>query len=293
MTEAQRITADLQGLWHGRYGLACCPAHGDRHPSLTLADGPSGRLLAHCKTGCSFAAVLDALRGLGIVEGSGTVPQTDPSELTRYQAEQRRDAEKRERQALAVWREARPIGGTLAETYLRGRCITCDLPGSLRFHPACWHPTAQRLPAMVAMVEGADRFALHRTYLRADGSGKAEVSPAKAMLGAVTGGAVRVADGQGPLVVAEGIETALSLSSGLLHAPATIWAALSTSGMAGLRLPSSPGRLTIATDGDVPGRAAGHALAERAAALGWTVSLLPAPEGRDWNDILTMKGAAA
>ncbi|OWJ78674.1 DUF7146 domain-containing protein [Haematobacter missouriensis] len=293
MTEAQRITAALQGRWHGRYGLARCPAHGDCHPSLSLSDGPSGRLLAHCKTGCSFAAVLDALRGLGIVEGNGTVPQTDPAELARYQAEQRREAEKRERQALTVWREAQPIGGTLAELYLRGRGITCDLPGSLRFHHACWHPTAQRLPALVAMVEGADRFAVHRTYLRADGGGKAEVSPAKAMLGAVTGGAVRVAEGQGPFVVAEGVETALSLSSGLLRAPATIWAALSTSGMTGLRLPPVPGRLTIATDGDTPGRTAGHALAERATALGWTVSLLPAPDGRDWNDILQSKGAAA
>ncbi|OWJ80976.1 virulence-associated protein E [Haematobacter massiliensis] len=113
------------------------------------------------------------------------------------------------------------------------------------------------------------------------------------MLGVVTGGAVRVAEGNGPLVVAEGIETALSLSSGLLRAPATIWAALSTSGMTSLHLPPAPGRLTIATDGDAPGRAAGHALAERATALGWTVSLLPAPEGRDWNDILTMKGASA
>ena len=28
------------------------------------------------------------------------------------------------------------------------------------------------------------------------------------------------------------------------------------------------------------------------AALGWTVSLLPAPDGRDWNDILMLKGAA-
>ncbi len=28
-------------------------------------------------------------------------------------------------------------------------------------------------------------------------------------------------------------------------------------------------------------------------ALGWQVSLLPAPNGRDWNDILTMKGEVA
>jgi len=94
----------------------------------------------------------------------------------------------------------------------------------------------------------------------------------------------------GRLAVAEGIETALSLACGLLRAPATIWAALSTSGLTGLCLPPDPGKLTIAPDGDAPGRAAAHALAERAHGLGWNVSLLTAPEGRDWNDILSMKG---
>lgn len=134
---------------------------------------------------------------------------------------------------------------------------------------------------------------MHRTYLRADGSGKAAVDPPRAMLGAVAGGAVRLAEAEGPLVVAEGIETTLSLASGLLCAPASIWATLSTSGMAGLRLPRVPGRLTIATDGDAPGQKAGLELATRATALGWRVSILPAPMGRDWNDVLMMKGAAA
>ena len=292
MTEAQRITAALQGRWYGRYGLARCPAHGDKAPSLTLADGPSGRLLAHCKTGCDFRDVLDALRGLGIVEGQGTVPQTDPAELARYAEAQRKEAEKKERQALAVWQDTLPVHGTTADTYLRRRGITCALPDSLRFHPACWHPTAQRLPAMVARIDGADRFAVHRTYLRPDGGGKAGTDPAKAMLGAVAGGAVRLAQGQDALAVGEGIETALSLSSGLLRGSVAIWAALSAPGMAGLRLPPIPGRLIVATDGDAPGIAAGHQLAERATALGWQVSLFPAPHGRDWNDILYTKGAA-
>lgn len=216
-------------------------------------------------------------------------------EIARRRAEEEAEAAKRERQALAVWREAVPVRGTLAETYLRGRGITCPLPDSLRFHPACWHGgTAQRLPAMIARVDGLPRLAVHRTYLRPDGSGKAEVHPAKAMLGAALGGAVRVADGHGPLVVAEGIETALSLPSGLLRGPATVWAALSAPGVAGLRLPDGiPHKLTIAPDGDTAGRDAAHRLAERTTALGWTVSLLPAPEGWDWNDILMLKGAAA
>jgi len=92
------------------------------------------------------------------------------------------------------------------------------LPAALRFHPEAWHgATARRIPALVALVNGGDGFAVHRTYLRADGSGKAAVDPPKAMLGAVAGGAVRLTDGPGPLVVAEGIETALSLACGLLR----------------------------------------------------------------------------
>ena len=145
---------------------------------------------------------------------------------------------------------------------------------------------------MIALVEGGAGFAVHRTYLLPDGSGKAAIDPQKAMLGSVLGGAVRLSDASDTLVMAEGIETALSLSCGLLRRPATIWAALSTSGLRSLFLPLKTARLTIAPDGDDAGRAAANALAERAHALGWTVSLLPAPDGHDWNDILYMKGAA-
>ncbi|QIE54966.1 hypothetical protein G5B40_05570 [Pikeienuella piscinae] len=294
MTEAHRITRALKGRWYGRYGAARCPAHSDRKPSLTLTDGAGGRLLAHCKTGCAFVDVLDALRGLGVIEGAGDPPRTDPAKMASHKAEQRREAEKRERQAVACWNEAGPVHGSVAETYLRRRAISCDLPDSLRFHPECWHPSAKRLPALVALVEGVERFAVHRTYLRPDGAGKADAEPRRAMLGACAGGAVRLMDAPGPLVVAEGIETALSLACGLLPRPATIWAALSTSGMSGLRLPDGPSqKLTIATDGEAAGQAAGRALAERASALGWTVSILPAPDGRDWNDILRLKGTAA
>jgi hypothetical protein len=186
-----------------------------------------------------------------------------------------------------------PLHGTLAETYLRHRGITCDLPDTLRYQPQGWHPSAKRLPMMVARVDGADRFGAHRTWLRADGLGKAAVDPPKAMLGTCAGGAVRLSDALGPLVVAEGIETGLSLLSGLLRGPATVWAALSTSGLRSLHLPPAPGRLTIAADGDAPGRAAAIALATRAEALGWRVSLLPAPDGRDWNDVLAGKRGAA
>ncbi|MEM5475512.1 toprim domain-containing protein [Pacificibacter sp. AS14] len=76
---------------------------------------------------------------------------------------------------------------------------------------------------------------------------------------------------------------------------ATLWAALSTSGMQALSLPAQPHDMIIASDSDDKGAGlrAAQALAQRASALGWAVSLLPAPQGQDWNDYLNMKGGAA
>ena len=294
MTEASELTLALGGKWHRRYGAAPCPVcQPERQKgqnALTLADGRAGRLMLDCKkSGCAF---LDVLAAAGLRSGDYTPPDT--ATLAQREAEQRAEADKRAAQAKRLWQEAQPIAGTVAATYLRGRGITCDLPPALRFHPDAWHgPTARSYPAMVAAVQGLGAAAVHRTYLRADGSGKADLDPPKAMLGAVSGGAVRLTDGPGPLVVAEGIETALALASGLLQRPATVWAALSTSGIRGLRLPTDPGRLTIAPDGDKAGRDAAHALAERAHAFGWQVAFLDPGDGRDWNDILTGKAVAA
>lgn len=290
MMDARSLTHNLKGRWHGRYGTAPCPVcqpeQRASQNALTLTDGQAG-LLAHCKkSDCGFRDILGAAH---VAPGTWDAP--DPAQRVKAKVEQKTEAKRRADQAFAVWREAQPLNATIAETYLRARGITCELPDTLRFHPACWHgATATRHPAMVSVIEGGKDFAIHRTYLRADGLGKAGIQPDKAMLGAASGGAVRLANEAGPLVVAEGIETALSLASGLLQRPATIWAALSTSGVRGLSLPSSPRRLTIAPDGDEAGRLAAHALAERAHASGWAVSTLPAPNGRDWNDILQMKG---
>ncbi|WP_235866685.1 toprim domain-containing protein [Primorskyibacter flagellatus] len=261
-----------------------------RHQTaLTISDA-GGKLLLHCKkSDCAFR---DILAAGGIV--SGNVAPPDPFEIPRREAARRAKAVNRAVQARRIWDATQSIGGSLAEIYLRTRGITCPLPETLRFQSACWHgATATRHPALVALVVGGDGFAVHRTYLRSDGRGKAAIKPAKAMLGAVAGGAVRLSDIPGALAVAEGIETALSLSCGLLQDPATVWAALSTSGMRALSLPSKPGQLIVASDGDPAGQAAAVALAERAHATGWDVSLLPAPNRCDWNDVLITKRGTA
>ncbi len=46
---------------NGKDYLACCPAHNDRSPSLTIAEKEDGRVLIHCFAGCSPDEVLRAI----------------------------------------------------------------------------------------------------------------------------------------------------------------------------------------------------------------------------------------
>ncbi len=282
MTDAHTIYKALGGC----SGLAYCPAHPNtKTPALSLKDGDNGKLLVHCFTGCSGADVLAALRAKGLLEGrSDWTPDTRVTE--RRKAQKEADDRRRIMQARQCWAETVPIAETLAERYLRVRGITCDLPPTLRFHPTCWHrDTAKKMPAMVAAVSiGRKVVGVHRTYLAEPGV-KAFGKKSKFMLGPCSGGATRLSGGPGALLVAEGIETALSLLSALPDASPRVWAALSTSGMAGLILPPDPGELVIAPDGEDAGRKAADKLADRACAAGWRVRIMKCPDGADWNDI--------
>jgi hypothetical protein len=294
MNDACELTTALGGHWYGQYGVAPCPVcqpeRRKTQNALTLADGRNGRLVLDCKK--SACAFFDIMAAVGLRSGDYSPP--DAATIAQREREAKAKAARRADQAKRLWQEAQPIAGTLAEAYLRARGITCPLPQTLRFHPQAWHgATAKRYPAMVAAVQGVGLPAVHRTWLRHDGSGKADIEPAKAMLGGTAGGAVRLTGGPSWLVLAEGIESGLSLACGLLDGPATLWAGLSTSGLRGLRLPPQPGRLTIACDGDTAGREAAHALAERAYGLGWQVGIMDPGTGADFNDILNEKGAAA
>jgi hypothetical protein len=137
---------------------------------------------------------------------------------------------------------------------------------------------------VAAVVIDRELVGVHRTYLTEPGI-KAFGKESKMMLGRCAGGAVRLSGGPGALVVAEGIETGLSLLMGLHDHLPRVWAALSTSGMAGLILPPDPGELVLAPDGDAPGRKAANKLADRATLVGWRVRVLHCPDDKDWNDM--------
>lgn len=289
-SQAQRIVQRRNGRWSGRQGHIACPiCQPEQRPdqaALSVSVAEDGKLLLTCHK-CQ-ASFVDLLHGLGekfaeVTSFRPTVSFISPGE----------DRQKIGNAARRIWNEARSISGTLAEAYLRNRGITADLAGTLRYHPDLWHgPSQMRLPAMIGWVAHPVHVAIHRTWLAPEGKGKAKVPSNKMMLGSVAGGAVQLMEGPGPLVVAEGIETALSLASGFLPHPMRLWAALSASGMRSLILPEQLSTLIIASDGDAVGRAAAQDLGLRSRTRGWTVKTFAAAEGKDWNDELLAQGDA-
>lgn len=287
MANAERITRALQGHWHGHYGTAMCPAHQNTQtPALSMSDGDDGRLLLKCHAGCSFSEVMKALGRMGLAK----VSLAQKRESVSINPSQAPKAQRNAAQARQLWQQARPIKGTQAEAYLWARGLEAPSNHSLRYHPTCWHaPRKRHYPAIIALVTGGRDFAIHRTYLCDTKPQKADVAPNKMMLGPAARGAVRLSAEDGPLILAEGIETALSLRPSIIGVRGSIWAALSTSGLQSLDLPKNAHRLIIATDGDHAGWKAGLQLKQRAQALGWAVEIHAAPTGLDWNDILMKK----
>ena len=291
---ARTIVKALGGRWAGKYGMARCPCHRDKTPSLKVTDGLDGEPIFHCFGGCGWRDVKDALRRDGLLPewpGDNGHDREKKAPLNRETAERwdavdRADKARRTHQALEIWRRCVPATGTLAETYLRRRGITIPIPPSLRYLAAAKHkPTGLVLPAMVAGVQGVDGrvVAVHRTFLSRDGTAKAGVSEPRMSLGQVAGGAVRLAKANGRLAVSEGIETGLSI----LQATGTpTWAALSSTNMANVILPPDIRDVILAPDGDEAGETGAQKAAKRLVDEGRVVQIVPAPEGQDFNDML-------
>ena len=185
--------------------------------------------------------------------------------------------------ARRIWREAIPAAGTLAEAYLASRGLALPDDAPLRFHPACPRG-ADRLPAMVALMttpETAEPCGVHRTFVRADGGGKAE-GQAKMMVGAA--GVIRLVPAEDVtlgLGLAEGIETALAVMQRTGWRP--VWAASSAGAIA--RFPALPGleAVTIFADTGAAGIGAAEKCAARWRDAARNARIVVPPAG-DWDD---------
>ena len=194
--------------------------------------------------------------------------------------------------ASKLWSASFLADNTIIKTYLNFRGITVAIPDDIRFLPSHKHnPSGRRYPVMIAGIRhwpSNDVIAVHRTWLLPDGRGKAPVNPKKMMLGRALGGGIQLSKPAKTMVVAEGLETALSV---LQETGLPVWAGLSTSGMVGLVLPEPPlaQEVIIACDNDPAGLKAADQAAENWTKQGRNVRLAVPPSNQDFNDLLTRK----
>ena len=213
-----------------------------------------------------------------IVGGVRMEPQ--PAQLDPQQAKDRmRD----------MWRKSVPIvEGSLAWKYLRGRNVLPGrIPESLRFMENCPAPGGQRLPAMLALIEGPDGIAqsIHRTFLGPDG--KANMTTPRALMpGKLCDGAsVRLYPHKERLGIAEGIETAIAAAK---RFQMPVWAAINANMLARWVPPAGVSEVVVFGDCDQKfgGQAAAYALAHRLAVKGVEVTVsIPEAVGMDWADV--------
>lgn len=289
-------------------------------------DGPDGhgdclRLIQHVLfAGDLGEAVQWAKSWLGL-------DHLDPARLETRRAQARETARdsaaaheeekklKRKR-AVALWLGGKPIVGTPAEAYLRGRGIALSddgldhWPGSLRFVAECYNKQERvKMPAMVAqmLLPDGSHVATHRTYLTWDdrrGWVKMDSPNAKMVLGScggsfiplrrgATGKSLSDAPAGDWLHLAEGIEDALV---GAMARPALrVGAGYSVGNIGALVLPEAMrngGGLVIWADRDAPGSKAVDALERTIAkqqARGTAVRIvMPPPPHKDLNEWLQM-----
>ena len=255
------------GSGRGVTASARCPAHADKMPSLKVKDDPrkGDGIDVHCFAGCDWKDIKADLAKYGLLRtfepknGPRRLPRTAEAIPPRViaPAEDKATSEQRGEIAQKLWKELKPLTGTLGWRYFtehRGLQIGINLDHALRYHSLY-----RMVVALMTDPLTNEPCGVHRTFLNADGS-KRE----RKMLGRQ--GVVRVSpdeDVTHGLGIAEGVEDALAvLASGW----APVWAATS----AGMieRFPVLHGIecLTIFADNDAAGMAAAQACAERWAA---------------------------
>jgi phage/plasmid primase-like uncharacterized protein len=281
---ADELAGRLALKRHGHEFRGACPACG--YPgtfSLTSKDGCPVWRCHSCQDQKSTTAAVKAAMG------NDWQP---PSQAKRRKAE---GTDTRSARAVAIFDRAHPFPGSPADRYLAGRGLAEITYPVLRYHPAVRHPNVRgtTFPAMLALVTSTatgEPIALHKTFIEPDGTGKADVEPARASNGHPHGGAIMLdtpIPGR-PLVIGEGIET--SLSAGLLlGVPA--WCAISAGNLPFITPPRTVSEVIVAADHDDPGQRAAEKAAKRFAAQGFKVSIrTPTTPGWDFNDVLMAGG---
>jgi len=266
----------------GRSALIPGPGHSKQDRSVSLRQLPNGRILIHCFSPKDdwrdVQAMLEAYCTMVGVPDAACAPSNEVDA----------SGERKILRVRKLWTQAMPVHGTRAEAYLRARGILASACSSvLRFLP---HATSlddkRKRPALIAAITNhqGDLQGVQITLLTPCGRDKAAIETPRRIIGKLSGGVVRLGDGngEGALIVGEGVETSLSASEAL-KAPA--WSALTAGNLARFEPPDWIRRLIIAADRGPAGEAAAATLADRMAERGLPAETILAPDAYpDWND---------
>ena len=262
------------------------------------ADGLSVLIWAN---GWTFLEALQAVsKHLGLDNGQTLTPR--PAVQVANQSPPKNWDDERQK-LKAVWGGTVKDLGRIAE-YFKHRGLSIPVPSTIRLHPSLSYfhqgpPVSY--PCMIARITlGDESVGLHRTWLDPDGQGKATCSqPRKTWkcVESMTGGAIQLypLEKGKPLVVAEGIETALAIRE-ITGLP--VWSATSSRMLEKIAVPSVVETVLIGADKDKSkaGQRAADKLANRLTQEGRKVQIaLPfgdIPENNksiDWLDELGRK----
>lgn len=231
------------------------------------------------------------------------------------------EADTRQQAIDHIWNAGRPLlspedtEATPVEQYLLSRGIDllsldAEILDSIRYLPSAFYRNGitgetETYPAMLSAVRDIKGrlVNVHRTYLTHDGL-KAPVATPKRLMAqpegsTIAGAAIRFGMPEDVLCIAEGVETALSVTLGTGY---PCWAAITAMGMPEVMIPKSVRTVLIFADKDrtETGAKAAEKLRVRLAREGKLAVIVHIPDdipegvkGLDWNDVLQSKGMEA
>lgn len=320
MLTAESIARALGGKRSGKGWKACCPAHDDHDPSLSIDEGDVGKVLVNCHAGCEQDAVINALRTKGLwpderktaPENSHSklngaphrqshAPPRDPEFIPRHPKapanSDKPENEGRTAHAVRIFQEAGPLQNTPGWAHLIRRGIdVSELPQSLnevlRWHPHCpWQRgTRGCMVALFTDVITGEPKAIHRTAITQNGEkvGRQYLGPmAECVIRLWPDDAVTTG-----IAIGEGIETVLAAATRIIHRGTLlrpVWAAGDANNIASLPVLAGIESLTLLVDHDAnqAGETAAKRCTERWIAAGREVHwLVPHAVDADFNDII-------
>jgi len=268
---AVQLVGPKSGLWFDH-------ATGDRGDALDLVRAV---LRVDLRAACVWSC-----RWLGIEPGSAEIP---PQRHSPPSAPEPKPDPDRWRHP---WQAARPIAGTLTETYLASRQLRFTDPRGrvLRFaaQRARKSPEGEieRHPALLCALRDArtgEQCGIINIYLRPDGSDRLRDKKGKTVTGRAAGAVVMLSafdEVTRGLILCEGVETGTALFQAEMR---PVWACGGTSTLAKFPLLGGIEALTIAADADDPGRRAAAELADRWRDGDREACIVP-PKAGDWAD---------